>query len=134
MYWRLLGLLGLQHVIAHALPSDSATQTKSNTSQRGYTFGKAGVNATYDYVIVGGGTAGLTLATRLAENTGTSVAVIEAGGFYEQDNGNQSVVPGYDANDNGLIPGEGVNPLIDWNFNTTSLTVSCGGFLSANVD
>lgn len=60
----------------------------------GNNFGIWGQNASYDYVIVGGGTAGLALATRLAENTSLTVAVIEAGGFYEEDNGNISVVPG----------------------------------------
>lgn len=34
---------------------------------------------TYDYVIVGGGLAGLTLANRLSANTSVTVAVIEAG-------------------------------------------------------
>jgi choline dehydrogenase len=51
-------------------------------------FGVPGVNATYDYVVIGGGTAGLTIAARLAEDSDVSVAVIEAGGFYHQDNGN----------------------------------------------
>jgi len=60
----------------------------------GNNFGIWGANASYDYVIVGGGTAGLALATRLAEDTSLTVAVIEAGGFYEEDNGNISVVPG----------------------------------------
>lgn len=41
--------------------------------------------------MVGGGTAGLVIASRLAEVA--SVGVIEAGGFYQQDNGNYSVVP-----------------------------------------
>ena len=41
--------------------------------------------------MVGGGTAGLAIASRLAEFA--SVAVVEAGGFYDRDNGNQSVVP-----------------------------------------
>ena len=50
--------------------------------------GTPGKNASYDYVIVGGGTGGLTIAARLAENKNVSVAVIEAGGFYQQDNGN----------------------------------------------
>lgn len=51
-------------------------------------FGVPGLNATYDYVVVGGGTAGLTIAARLAEDPNISVAVIEAGGFYQQENGN----------------------------------------------
>jgi choline dehydrogenase-like flavoprotein len=54
----------------------------------GNSFGVPGVNATYDYVVVGGGTAGLTIAARLAEDSNFSVAVIEAGGFYQQENGN----------------------------------------------
>lgn len=45
-------------------------------------------------MIVGGGTAGLALAARLAENTSLSIAVVEAGGFYEEDFGNILVVPG----------------------------------------
>ncbi|KAH8893113.1 alcohol oxidase [Thozetella sp. PMI_491] len=54
-------------------------------------FGYPGFNATYDYVVVGGGTAGLVLAARLAKDA--SVAVIEAGGLYEIENSNTSVVP-----------------------------------------
>jgi choline dehydrogenase len=51
-------------------------------------FGVPGLNATYDYIVIGGGTAGLTIAARLAEDSSVSVAVIEAGGFYQQENGN----------------------------------------------
>lgn len=49
-------------------------------------FGQVGMPASYDYVVIGGGTAGLTAARRLAECH--PVAVIEAGGLYELDNGN----------------------------------------------
>ncbi|PWY89102.1 GMC oxidoreductase [Aspergillus heteromorphus CBS 117.55] len=44
--------------------------------------GVSGVNASFDYIVVGAGTAGLTLAARLAEQKFT-VAMIEAGDFYE---------------------------------------------------
>ncbi|KAI0672930.1 alcohol oxidase [Trametes maxima] len=36
-------------------------------------------NATFDYVIIGGGTAGLVVAARLSENPNVTVAVVEAG-------------------------------------------------------
>ncbi|KAJ5592013.1 Dehydrogenase patE [Penicillium hispanicum] len=38
--------------------------------------------ATYDYVVVGGGTAGITIGARLAQH-GYRIAVVEAGGYYE---------------------------------------------------
>ena len=79
-------------------------------------------DATYDYVIVGGGTAGLAMAARLAEAKKWSVAVIEAGGFYEQDNGNLSVVPGYCTVFAGTDPAPN-NPLVDWGFQTTPQAV-----------
>ncbi|OJD31049.1 choline dehydrogenase [Diplodia corticola] len=57
-------------------------------------FGVPGVNRTFDYVIVGGGTAGATVAARLAADPRRfSVALVEAGSFW--DNGNLTDVPGY---------------------------------------
>jgi hypothetical protein len=35
---------------------------------------------TYDYVVIGGGLTGITVASRLAENPNTQVLIIEAGG------------------------------------------------------
>ncbi|KAL8917687.1 MAG: hypothetical protein Q9208_007813 [Pyrenodesmia sp. 3 TL-2023] len=83
----------------------------------GSTFGLPGTDATFDYVVVGGGTAGLTIATRLASDFAVSVAVIEAGGFYEIDNGNRSTVPAYASYYTGADPGN-YQPLIDWGFVT----------------
>ena len=59
---------------------------------------------------------------RLSDNLNNTVAVIEAGSYYEFANGNQSQVPGYDNNNAGTPPGR-YNPLIDWNFNTTNQAV-----------
>lgn len=87
-------------------------------------FGLTGENATYDYVIIGGGTAGLTLATRLAEDESISVAVVEAGDFYEKDHGNRSVVPGYWAGSDVGTDASLVHtaPLVDWAYLTTPQT------------
>ena len=60
-------------------------------------FGVPDIPVTYDYVVVGGGTAGLVIARRLAANSSLTVAVVEAGGFYEFDNGNYSEIPGFAA-------------------------------------
>ncbi|KAF6813053.1 choline dehydrogenase [Colletotrichum plurivorum] len=79
-------------------------------------FGYPGRDASYDYVVIGGGTAGLTLASRLAA-TSASVAVVEAGGFYEVENGNNSVVPLLSLTGIAFIdptPEFTPQPLMDW--------------------
>ncbi|EFQ35941.1 GMC oxidoreductase [Colletotrichum graminicola] len=84
----------------------------------GSSFGIPGADATYDYVVVGGGTAGLTIASRLVEQNAGSVAVVEAGSFYHLTNGNLSQIPGFatafvgkDASD--------WQPGADWGYQTT---------------
>ncbi|OCL12515.1 GMC oxidoreductase [Glonium stellatum] len=83
----------------------------------GSSFGIPGINQTFDYVIVGGGNAGLAIASRLSENSSNLVAVIEAGSFYELGNGNWSEIPRYVVQWTGKALTD-VNPLIDWGFAT----------------
>lgn len=78
---------------------------------------------TFDYVVVGGGTAGLAIAARLAEDGSRSVAVIEAGTFYEIANGNLSQIPVYGPAFSGKSPLEGI-PTVDWSFVTTPQAVN----------
>ena len=89
----------LNYLLLWVSPTIADNLLSYATGQTGYVLGSAfglpGTNATYDYVVVGGGTGGLAIATRLAEDPSITVAVVEAGGFYEVDNGNLSVVPGY---------------------------------------
>ena len=90
----------------------------SDTSSQSSSFR----DGSFDYVVVGGGTAGLALATRLVEGSASTVAVIEAGGFYEQDNSNLSTVPAYCLTFTGTDPSD-TNPLVDWGFVTEPQTV-----------
>lgn len=71
--------------------------------------------------IVGGGTSGLTVAKRLV-GAGLTVAVIEAGTFYEISNGNLSEIPAYATRGTSDQLTE-VPPLVDWGFITTPQTV-----------
>ncbi|KAI1412206.1 choline dehydrogenase [Hypoxylon sp. FL1857] len=75
------------------------------------------IEATYDFVIVGGGTAGLTLAARLSEDPETSVAVVEAGTYYQITNPLISSIPCCGISFAGSSPKD-TNPGVDWSFVT----------------
>ena len=89
----------------------------------GTSFGIPTLNRTFDYIVVGGGNAGLTVAARLSEDPTKLVAVIEAGSFYELSNGNLSQIPNFDVWWDGKDKND-VNPLVDWGFTTTPQVVS----------
>lgn len=107
----------------HAGMASAYLQSITGQGLIGSHFGIPYFNASFDYVIVGGGTAGLTIATRLAENSSISVAVIEAGGFPDFDNGNLSAIPAYNAYWIGKSPADR-NPLIDWEIYTEPIEAS----------
>ncbi|KAF3921918.1 hypothetical protein ABW20_dc0101561 [Dactylellina cionopaga] len=64
---------------------------------------------TFDYIIAGGGTAGLTIAARLTENPDITVAVIEAG---------ENRIDDLTILAPGLLTALYSNPDYDWNFHT----------------
>ncbi|KAJ6589232.1 hypothetical protein B0H19DRAFT_1058267 [Mycena capillaripes] len=66
---------------------------------------EAFINRPFDYIVIGGGTAGLPVANRLSEDANIQVGVLEAGSFLENDD--LIDVPGKLALSNG-------NPKYDW--------------------
>lgn len=63
----------------------------------------------FDYIIVGGGTAGLVVASRLSEDEAVRILVIEAGTDHSSDP--LVTTPG-------ALIGQLGNPEYDWNFQT----------------
>ncbi|KAJ5753792.1 Glucose-methanol-choline oxidoreductase C-terminal [Penicillium nucicola] len=107
-------------VIGAAIRKGPSSQIHRNEHARRMLGSSFGIpkDQTFDYLVIGGGTAGLTIATRLAEQGAGTVAVIEAGGFYELNNGNVSQIPAQDA----FYVGTDLDdwqPGIDWGFHTT---------------
>lgn len=94
-----------------------ATQSRGQVVRLNETLGLAGVTGedqTFDYVIVGGGTGGLTIAERLAEDKTVTVAVVEAGTLYEISDP-IAQVPSFDSF---FVGKSEVLPSVDWGFFT----------------
>lgn len=68
-------------------------------------------DVTFDYVVVGGGTGGSVVATRLAQKS-FKVALVEAGGHYEAES--LAAVPAADVLPAGSDPG--TSSAVDWGF------------------
>jgi hypothetical protein len=64
--------------VARALPATNSTLHKRASGVSWNPWDAA--YQTFDYVVVGGGLTGITVAARLAENPSTTVLVLEAGG------------------------------------------------------
>ncbi|KAI1471134.1 putative GMC oxidoreductase [Daldinia caldariorum] len=102
--------------LSGAAPASQLTDS-SITGVLGSSFGIPGRDYEFDYVVVGGGQAGLAVAARLAEDKSLTIGVIEAGDFYELTNGNLSEIP----SDAAWFVGKDTNdwqPAVDWGFIT----------------
>ena len=83
-------------------------------SAEAFVNGTVGIH-TFDYLVIGGGTAGIPIGTRLAR-AGYQVAIVEAGIFYEDSEPIISETPAFDfvgnrLNDGGfeVVPQAGMN-------------------------
>lgn len=112
-------LLGLSSVATAA--SESSADIYLPAANRG----TPNVNATYDYVVIGGGTAGLVMAARLSEMDGVTVAVVEAGTYYKEF-GNTSIVPDYTTSFLSMSTDSSTWAPNDWGFTTTAQTALGG--------
>ena len=89
----------------------------------GTSFGIPNINRSFDYIVVGGGNASLTIASRLFEDPIKLVAVVEAGSFYELTIGNLTQLPSDDIYWDGKSPLD-VNLGVNWGFVITPQVVS----------
>lgn len=97
----------LQSLVLHsnAVPSTQSDTYVSRVDARG--FG----DASFDYIVVGGGTGGNVIATRLAQKS-LKVALVEAGGLYQLES--VAAVPAADVLPVGSDPN--TKALHDWGF------------------
>lgn len=129
MNFLLSSLLALSFFISTISSNRNQEKTRKLS---GSSFGNPGTDATYDYVIIGGGTAGLTVAKRLSENPDISIAVIEAGSFYEIGNGNLSQVPYFYSRYTQNDPA-GIQSLVDWDIMTSPQPVRISRFSMISI-
>ncbi|KAI0157182.1 oxidoreductase [Hypoxylon sp. FL1284] len=103
--WILLGAATAAQAQRVSTTTGATVNKQGVTELYGNKFGRPGYNDTFDYVIIGGGNAGATIAARLAlDPANYSVAVIETGDFYELTDGNRTQVPGLNFIDSVFFP------------------------------
>ncbi|RDA82800.1 hypothetical protein CP532_6288 [Ophiocordyceps camponoti-leonardi (nom. inval.)] len=98
-------------------PPEGTIQQGPRGQWLGFLEGDIRKERVFDYVIVGGGTAGNTIAVRLAQ-AGFHVAIVEAGQLYEDLDGGSHVIPGDDLGGVGWSPADVPKSDVDWKFLT----------------
>ncbi|KAL5529815.1 hypothetical protein ACEPAG_5802 [Sanghuangporus baumii] len=96
------------NILTHVYASTACDFLSNLTSSPAHL--QAFIDKTFDIIIIGGGTAGVALAVRLAENSNFSIGLVEAGVFHRGDPIIE--VPHFVGQGSG-------NPTYDWNFITT---------------
>lgn len=119
IYLFLLLALASAITIPPNCPSDTPTWSDSFPEEL---LAVPNLDAEFDYIVVGGGTAGITIASRLAEHN-HRVALVEAGGIYETLSWTAKI-PGADSLGVGSDPKS--TSLIDWNFVTYNVSGANG--------
>ena len=105
-------------ILASCVPHASSRLFGSSFGLPAFNIFNVSAPVTFDYIVVGAGTAGIPVAVRLAE-AGSTVALIEAGSLHHLGNGNFSQVPLYASAFQHTYPGSMINPIVDWNVTTT---------------
>lgn len=114
-----LASVGLGEAIANPILETVESTLKGNgliDGTLGALAGTLGVEQEYDYVVVGGGTAGNAVGVRLAE-AGYTVAIVEAGLFYELGKPVLGTTPAGDIIGIGSSPLDQI-PTVDWGYVT----------------
>ncbi|RCI16899.1 hypothetical protein L249_2724 [Ophiocordyceps polyrhachis-furcata BCC 54312] len=98
-------------------PDGGSIQAGPRGQWLGFLEGDIRKERVFDYVVVGGGTAGNAIAVRLAQ-AGFHVAIVEAGQLYEDLDGGSHVTPGFDLVGVGWSTADVVKSDVDWKFVT----------------
>ncbi|CZR63977.1 related to choline dehydrogenase [Phialocephala subalpina] len=108
--------LALAALASAVLASPIKQEERQVNGLIGSLLGTLGANQTFDYIVLGGGTGGLTIAKRLAEDPTVTVAVIEAGSVYQVADPVFASTPGGDVT---FVGTKETLPTVDWGFFTS---------------
>ncbi|KAM4064472.1 GMC oxidoreductase [Hirsutella rhossiliensis] len=112
-----IGLLDKTHPPAYSTDSAHSRDEGYDEERLGILQGHPKHDKIFDYIVVGGGTAGNAIGVRLAE-AGFHVAIVEAGSLYEDKDHGIHTIPGQDIVGVGSQADDVVESDVDWKFHT----------------